>query len=218
MKQIISLNGNIGAGKSTIMDRLRDMRDENGGKVFEWIPEPIEEWTPWLNIFYGDKARYSYSFQLKVLLHQMERYEYIQGCWERGEIVDNVLFERDPIVAHHVFAQSLYEEGHIHDLEMSVYREFYDRKFHWVPGHAIYLRATPEKCMERMVERARGSELGGVTLDYLNALHEKHERLFISPGGHYGKVTVVDANQGREEVFHDICTALGVTVDGKQIA
>ena len=210
MKQIISINGNIGAGKTTLMERLRDLRDiETGKPLFDWIPEPIEEWTPWLNLFYADKNRYAFSFQMRVLLHQMERYEDVVQRWNQGTICDNVLFERDPIVSHHVFAQSLHEEGDIHPLEMDVYREFYRRKFHWIPHHAIYLQVNPTNCMSRMIERARGNELGGVTIDYLEALHEKHERIFVKECM-YDKVSVINANQPRDNVFADLCSALQI--------
>ena len=43
-----------------------------------------------------------------------------------------------------------------------------------IPDGFIYLRATPDICMNRLKRRQRTEE-GGVTLDYLMGLHQKHE-------------------------------------------
>ncbi len=43
-----------------------------------------------------------------------------------------------------------------------------------IPDGFIYLRATPNICMNRLKRRHRAEE-GGVTLNYLEGLHQKHE-------------------------------------------
>jgi len=43
-----------------------------------------------------------------------------------------------------------------------------------IPDGFIYLAASPETCMRRMKLRGRGEE-GGVSLEYLENLHAKHE-------------------------------------------
>ena len=53
-----------------------------------------------------------------------------------------------------------------------------------IPDGFIYLRATPDICMNRLQRRQRTEE-GGVTLEYLQGLHQKHEdwlTLPFSPG------------------------------------
>ena len=46
-----------------------------------------------------------------------------------------------------------------------------------VPDAFVYLRASPETCKRRLAFRSRGEE-SGVTLEYLQQLHEKHENWF----------------------------------------
>lgn len=198
---IISVNGNIGSGKSTLMDNLAKAATGET-KLFDLIPEPIESWKPWLNLFYADPKRYAYSFQSVVLLHQMIQYEFI--CESQKMMKPMVLFERDPLVSHHIFAQTLLEDGSIHPLEMEVYREMYRRKFHWIPDYTIYIQTPPELCLERIHERNRSSE-GGIPLDYLRKLHTHHERLFIEEAHRYeGRVIVIDGSQSPEKVAFDL--------------
>jgi deoxyadenosine/deoxycytidine kinase len=58
----ISIDGNIGCGKSSILERLcKDMR-------YPVFLEPVKDWTSWLHLFYKDPARWGLSFNIKVLL------------------------------------------------------------------------------------------------------------------------------------------------------
>lgn len=43
-----------------------------------------------------------------------------------------------------------------------------------MPDGFVYLRTDPATCLKRLQKRQR-SEEGGVSLDYLQNLHEKHE-------------------------------------------
>jgi len=202
---IISVNGNIGSGKSTLMENLSKARVAED-RLFDLIPEPVDAWKPWLKLFYADPGRYAYSFQSVVLLHQMIQYEFI--CESRQMMKPIVLFERDPLVAHHIFAETLVEDGHIHPMEMEIYREMYRRKFHWVPDYTVYIRTPPELCLERIHQRNRTSE-GGIPLDYLQKLHDHHERLFIDKAHLYeGRVIVIDGSQSPEKVAQDLWASL----------
>ena len=55
-----------------------------------------------------------------------------------------------------------------------------------IPDGFIYLRATPDICMNRLKRRQRTEE-GGVTLDYLQGLHQKHEDWLSYGQGHIGR-------------------------------
>ena len=206
---IISVNGNIGSGKSTIMEYLSQACSQER-KLFDLIPEPIESWRPWLRLFYENPSRYAYSFQSVVLLHQMIQYEFI--CQSHSMLSPIVLFERDPLVSHHIFAQTLLEDGNIHPLEMEVYREMYRRKFHWIPDFTIYIQTPPEQCQERIQKRNRTSE-NTISLEYLKKLHQHHETLFIQESYRYeGRVIVVDGTQTPEQIKKDLWGLLSQSI------
>ena len=69
--EIFSIEGNIGSGKSTIIERLKERYPQ-----FIYLPEPVDEWNKIkdnsgvtiLEKFYNDKKRYSFSFQMMVSL------------------------------------------------------------------------------------------------------------------------------------------------------
>lgn len=66
----------------------------------------------------------------------------------------------------------------MNEMEISIYDSWFDPVLSCLPGLVpdgfIYLRASPDTCHKRMKLRRRTEE-GGVTLDYLRDLHEKHE-------------------------------------------
>lgn len=79
-------------------------------------------------------------------------------------------------------------------MEISIYDSWFDPVVSCLPGLIpdgfIYLRASPDTCHQRMQLRKR-SEEGGVSLDYLRGLHEKHESwLFPYQSGNHGVLSV----------------------------
>lgn len=79
-------------------------------------------------------------------------------------------------------------------MEISIYDSWFDPVVSVLPGLIpdgfIYLRASPDTCHKRMKLRKRTEE-GGVSLDYLRDLHEKHESwLFPFQSGNHGVLSV----------------------------
>lgn len=79
-------------------------------------------------------------------------------------------------------------------MEISIYDSWFDPVVSSLPGLVpdafIYLRASPDTCHKRMMLRKRAEE-GGVSLDYLRDLHEKHESwLLPSQSGGNGILSV----------------------------
>lgn len=82
----------------------------------------------------------------------------------------------------------------MNEMEISIYDSWFDPVVSSLPGLIpdgfIYLRATPDTCHKRMMLRKRAEE-GGVSLDYLRDLHEKHESwLFPFQSGNHGVLSV----------------------------
>jgi len=74
----VSIEGNIGSGKSTLMDQLRAERAD-----WVFIDEPVSLWSSLRNedgdsllqLFYKDRTRWSYTFQNCALLTRFQNIE-----------------------------------------------------------------------------------------------------------------------------------------------
>lgn len=93
-----------------------------------------------------------------------------------------------------VFVRAVHEANWMNEMEISIYDSWFDPVVSTLPGLIpdgfIYLRASPDTCHKRMMLRKRTEE-GGVSLEYLRGLHEKHESwLFPFESGNHGVLSV----------------------------
>ena len=65
-KRTITIMGNIGCGKTTLLDMIATRND------IPVMREALIEWKPFLEKFYEDRTKYALSLQL-VILHTMNR-------------------------------------------------------------------------------------------------------------------------------------------------
>lgn len=177
-KIIISIEGNIGVGKSSFLGLLKEyFRDQA-----EFIYEPVEEWLSikdengkdLLQTFYDDKKRWSYTFQNVAYITRMNRLiNAINHSEKRFIIIDRSLS-----ADLRTFTKILIEEGCITHLEMEAYNlwnKFFEQNYGDKFDHyIIYLRCKPETAFERVKLRARNAETT-IPLDYLKKLHQAHE-------------------------------------------
>jgi deoxyadenosine/deoxycytidine kinase len=174
------IEGNIGCGKSTLIQKLGE------NELNEVIPEPVDMW---LNIkgndgknllqeFYDNPTRYSYLFQSIVFKTRLQVLDKPQEKTFRFS-------ERSLWTDRYVFGKACMESNLMNELEKNSYLSWFDwleNKFYSgthcrKPDGIIYLQCSPNKCLERMMNRARNEEVG-VSLDYLTTLHENHENWF----------------------------------------
>lgn len=184
----ISIEGNIGSGKSTVITRLCK---EKRIPVFL---EPVDEWKDWLTLFYADPARWGLAFNLHVLMTFNQ--------WKNNDFL--AVYERSPLSNRHVFTELGYEQGRLNKLELNLFESLYN-KLAWKPDVVIYIKTEPEVSMERMKTRARDCECA-VPLEYLQSIHHKHEELFKFKRTE--NVYIVDGNRSQDDVYNDVATIL----------
>ncbi|XP_075300945.1 deoxyguanosine kinase, mitochondrial isoform X2 [Opisthocomus hoazin] len=188
----LALEGNIAVGKSTFLKLL-------GATFPEWhlVTEPLARWrkvpddavaaeasvgsTNLLQMMYQEPARWSYTFQTFSCVSRLKAMLELEPLAGTPRPVR--VFERSVYSDRYVFAKSLWEAGHLQPLEWAIYQDWHGFLLrHLGPRAALhgflYLRATPETCLERLRRRAR-SEEGGVRLGYLQQLHAQHERWLV---------------------------------------
>uniref|UniRef100_A0A2P2JLE1 Uncharacterized protein MANES_18G103500 n=1 Tax=Rhizophora mucronata TaxID=61149 RepID=A0A2P2JLE1_RHIMU len=195
-KQItFCVEGNISVGKTTFLQRIVsdtiELRD-----LVEVVPEPIGKWQDIgpdhfniLDAFYAEPHRYAYTFQNYVFVTRV-----MQERESSGGVKPLRLMERSVFSDRMVFVRAVHEAKWMNEMEISIYDSWFDPVVSVLPGLIpdgfIYLRASPDTCHQRMKLRKRAEE-GGVSLDYLRDLHEKHESwLFPFQSGNHGVLSV----------------------------
>lgn len=166
------VEGNISSGKTTLLEKL------NENEQFEVIREPVNMWLNTkgsdgknlLQEFYEEPERYAYLFQTMVFKTRLESLDHPQTKSMRFS-------ERSIWTDRYVFGRSCINSNKMNTLETNCYHFWFnwlEDKFWKKPDGIIYLRTSPEKCMDRMKERARNEE-SCVPLEYLKELHDYHE-------------------------------------------
>jgi deoxyadenosine/deoxycytidine kinase len=171
---IITVDGLIGAGKSTAMVALSRMADV----VIDL--EQVDKWAPYLKELYHDNNN-AFEFQMRVWLDR---------CWP-ADNAKTTIVERSPLFQSEVFIDIMEEEKSVTNRQAGLLREVYKHTMSaWKPTKMIYLRADPDKCMGRIRHRSRDGE-EGISLAYLQRMHELHEGVYAR-FGESDNVVVID--------------------------
>jgi deoxyadenosine/deoxycytidine kinase len=193
MPLLISIEGNIGCGKSTFLSYLTEQATHDmpasspvggvitgrlGSKSVIFVPEPVSDWetikdesgTPMLTLFYKDQNRNAFSFQMMAYISRLVA---IKRAMEND--IDIVITERCLYTDKEVFAKMLYEDKAIREVDYQIYLRWFEEFAKSVrPDHILYLSADPETCLRRTRARSRDGE-DGIPLEYLARCHAFHE-------------------------------------------
>jgi len=190
--RIISIDGNIGSGKSTLYNFLMEKYKNN--KEIGFVEEPVDTWNtvvdeqnvPILTNLYKDTHKYAFRFQMMAYISRLHLI--------RKAVLSNkyqvIITERSVMTDRHIFAKMLHEDGHISLDEMTIYLSWFDEFLSEVyPSSFVYVRASSAICDGRIKKRARPGEI--IDSDYLHRCHEFHEKWLGSMGDN---VVVLDAD------------------------
>ena len=211
MKKYVAVAGNIGVGKSTLVDLLCAR--------LGWEPffEPVTE-NPYLADFYQNMTTWSFHSQVFFLTHRLRAHLQIANH-PTSLIQDRSIYEDAE-----VFAQNLYLQGSLNSRDHATYRELYETMLHFLPPPdlVIYLRASTPTLLGRISKRGRDYERS-ITAEYLTSLHRLYENWitaftlcpvltvpaddldFVAHEGHLNLIVrkVQEKLTGREEVIFE---------------
>lgn len=154
-EKMISLEGNVGVGKSTVLREL----ERRGLRV---CFEAVDHWTL-LEPFYRDPARFGFGFQLQVLASYAATPEQTQ------------IVERSSQAALSVFVPLAARNGNLTAEQVDQLHAV--RNFLPLPPiqKFVFLVASPDLCLRRVAWRNRDGE-DRITLDYLRQLDVEYQR------------------------------------------
>ena len=163
MKKFVAVAGNIGVGKSTLVNLLC--------QKLGWQPfyEPVAE-NPYLADFYADMRTWAFHSQIFFLTHRLRMHRQLLDH-PTSLIQDRTVYEDAE-----VFADNLYHQGLINPRDYQTYRELYEvlTEFLPPPDLVVYLRASVSTLSARISNRGRDFERQ-ITSEYLGQLNELYE-------------------------------------------
>ena len=158
--RIISIEGNIGAGKTTFLNILATLHLDDPGILI--LREPVDQWSrvadthgTVLEHLYRDPGRHAFAFQVLVLHTMKTRLkEAMRGGYH------TIIMERSVGASRHVFGRMLHAQGNMTDIEHQIYEQMCDDKeLRWlIPDEVMYLDVPVEECLTRVRARGRPGE------------------------------------------------------------
>jgi deoxyadenosine/deoxycytidine kinase len=163
MKKYIAMAGNIGVGKSTLVNMLCER--------LKWQPffEPVAE-NPYLADFYREMSTWSFHSQIFFMAHRLQIQKNLIH-FPGSVIQDRSIYEDAEI-----FARSLFLQNYLTKRDYDTYRALYETITEFIPAPnlVIYLRAGVDTLQHRIMLRNRDYEKT-ISRDYLTNLNVLYE-------------------------------------------
>ena len=170
-KRIYSIEGNIGAGKTTILKLIGSTIDD-----VMFVEEPVSQWQNLggmnlLEKFYEDPDRWGFSFEFYVMLSKLK------ALTRAAESDKEIIILERSLFSNKIFMDISSKLGKLNDLEyhmlMTTFNFYVENVYPLLSG-IIYLRTTVNECIRRIAKRNRGEE-ASVDKNYLTMLQDKFD-------------------------------------------
>ncbi len=173
----IDIDGNIGAGKSTLAAALAAWIEKTIGKV-RHLPEQIN--MKFLDRYYKDPVRLASFMQCLTITKVVKQIE-MAKVWATYEQVITII---ERAAGNRVFMQDHFDKGNIDEVVYHAYLEEYeDGVLHNqdakdLPVVVLNLGVTPEECWNRMNKRGRKAE-EGLPLEFFQGLDTIYHTVMV---------------------------------------
>ena len=157
-KHLVLVAGNIGAGKTSLTERLGSRLGWH--TAFESVAD-----NPYLADFYADMRSWSFHLQIFFLGHRAQQH------LDMAAMPQSVIIDRSIYEDANIFARALHHLGNLNERDYLAYRRLFDLVVSNLPAPdlLIYLKAPVPVLMERIRRRGRQIE-NSLSQDYLELL------------------------------------------------
>ena len=184
---LITVEGNIGSGKSVLLNAFKHHMCDNASYIF--VDEPIDKWesiadatgTNILQHFYKDPNTFAFSFQMMAYISRLVA---LRTAVDRANTIVNkmktkvfIIMERCLHTDRHVFAKMLFLQGNIDTINYQIYLMWFDAFANDYPiNKVVYVDTSADICHERIKTRSKAGE-DIIPLDYLRECEKYHREL-----------------------------------------
>lgn len=154
----IAIEGNIGAGKTTLSTKLAE--DCNAKLVLERFAD-----NPFLPKFYKDQSRYAFPLEMSFLA---DRYQQLSD-----DLAQFDLFKDFVVADYHIFKSLIFAKVTLQEDEYRLYKTMFDiiHKEMPKPDLYVYLYQNTERLLENIKKRGRSYEQE-IPADYLEKINQ----------------------------------------------
>lgn len=154
----IAIEGNIGAGKTTLSSMLADQY--NAKQVLERFAD-----NPFLPQFYKDKDRFAFPLEMSFLA---DRYQQLSD-----DLAQFDLFKSFIISDYYIFKSLIFAQVTLANDEYALYRRVFDIMYKEItkPDLYIYLYQNTDRLLENIKKRGRDYEQN-IEASYLDKIHK----------------------------------------------
>ncbi|NOU61849.1 deoxynucleoside kinase [Marinifilum caeruleilacunae] len=199
----IVIEGNIGAGKTTLSHKISE--DRNAKLILEQFAE-----NPFLPKFYKDPEKYSFPLEMSFLA---DRYNQL-----KKELSERDLFKSFTISDYYFMKSLIFSKQTLQDDEYTLYRQFFHIIYNSLPKPDlyVYLHSNVDKLLSNIKKRGRDYEQE-ITAEYLLKIQDSYFEFFKQQRDL--KFLVIDTNnidfvnqesdyeKITEAIFHTECKA-----------
>jgi len=175
----IVIEGNIGAGKTTLAARIADQF--NASLILEHYAD-----NPFLPKFYNDPDKYSFQLELSFLA---SRYKQL-----KDELVTQDLFKNFTIADYYFMKSLVFAASTLSGDEYNLYRQIFYIIYGSLPKPDIYvyLHLNTDRLMENIEKRGRNYEKS-INKEYLQKIQDSYFAFFRqNPDNRY---LIIDINE-----------------------
>ena len=200
MSLLICIEGNIGSGKSTFVNYLKNNFSLNTlSKSVAFIDEPVDIWTTIkdnsgkniIEKYYKDQEKYAFSFQMMAYISRLSR---IRNAINKK--YDIIFTERSIYTDKNVFAKMLYDDKKISEIEYKIYNKWFEEFSECIKNmKIIYVKSNYQICFDRVIKRNRKGET--IPIEYLKLCSDYHEKWLIQ----YPNKIIIDGNIDNEKDY-----------------
>ena len=199
--RLVSIEGNIGAGKSTLVKTLQKRYSDRDDIYF--LQEPVDLWEKikdkdgknMLQKFYDNPKKYAFAFQIMAYNTRLKILKEV--LQDIPSNIRTIVMERSLDADHNVFAKMLHDEGLMESVEHDIYEMMANEGLEsYCSDGFIWICTEPEQCFERVKERSRAGE-NSIDMNYLQKCHEYHVEWL---GADLGMACIVETNDSEKDL------------------